>query len=120
MNSLKANYKISTSKDTKKKHTHKQIKQDNVYHVYSKHLIGTVMRREEIYILRHTDPLLDNDREGNETTAIAMQQLHKYATVPEPLLDSGPRATMEVLLEAVFSMWSAPRPCRSTARVQFN
>jgi hypothetical protein len=33
-----------------------------------------------------------------------MQRLSKYATVLEPLLGSGPRATMELLLEAVFSM----------------
>jgi hypothetical protein len=57
-----------------------------------------------IYILWHTHPLLCNDRETNETTAIARQQLCKYATVLEPLIGSGPRATMEVLLEAVFSM----------------
>jgi hypothetical protein len=36
---------------------------------------------------------------------IARQQLRKYATVLEPLLGSGPRATMEVQLEAMFSMW---------------
>jgi hypothetical protein len=35
---------------------------------------------------------------------IARQQLRKYATVLEPLLGSGPRSTMEVQLEAVFSM----------------
>jgi hypothetical protein len=33
-----------------------------------------------------------------------MQQLRKYATVLELLLGSGLRATMEILLEAVFSM----------------
>jgi hypothetical protein len=33
-----------------------------------------------------------------------MEQLCKYATVLEPLLSSCPRATTEVLLEAVFSM----------------
>jgi hypothetical protein len=33
-----------------------------------------------------------------------MQQLRKYTTVLEPLLDSGPQATMEVLLVAIFSM----------------
>jgi hypothetical protein len=49
--------------------------------------------------------LLDNDHKTyNETTAIFMQQLRKYATVLEPLQDSGPRATMEVLLVAVFSV----------------
>jgi hypothetical protein len=56
-------------------------------------------------ILRHIDPLLGNDRKiNNETTAIARQQLCKYATVLEPLLGSGLRITMEALLEAVFSM----------------
>jgi hypothetical protein len=40
---------------------------------------------------------------------IARQQLRKYAIVLEPLLGSRLRATMEVQLEAVFSMWSAPR-----------
>jgi hypothetical protein len=53
----------------------------------------------------HIDPLLDNDREiHNETTAITRRQLHKYATVLEPLLGSGLRGKMVVLLEAVFSM----------------
>jgi hypothetical protein len=51
------------------------------------------------------DPLLGNDRESkNEKTVNAMQQLRKYATVLEPLLDSGSRATVEVLWELVFSM----------------
>jgi hypothetical protein len=53
--------------------------------------------------LWHIDPLLGNDLETNETTAIAVQQLHKYATVLEPLRASGLRATMEILLEAMFS-----------------
>jgi hypothetical protein len=51
-------------------------------------------------ILWHINPLLGNDRDTNET-AIAMKQLRKYSTVLEPLLDSGPCTTMEVLLEAV-------------------
>jgi hypothetical protein len=47
--------------------------------------------------------LLGNDRETNiKTTDIAMQQLRKYATVVEPLLGSGLRAAMEIMLEAVF------------------
>jgi hypothetical protein len=33
---------------------------------------------------------------------IARQHLHKYATVLEPLLCSGLRATVEVLLETAF------------------
>jgi hypothetical protein len=41
---------------------------------------------------------------NNETTAIPRRQLRIYATVQEPYLGSGPRAKMEVLLEAVFSM----------------
>jgi hypothetical protein len=45
--------------------------------------------------------------QNNETTAIAGQQL-------EPLLGSGARTTMEVLLEAVFSMWFAPSLYLST------
>jgi hypothetical protein len=46
-----------------------------------------------------------NNRETNsETTAIAREQLCNYATVLELLLGSGPRATMEILLETVFSM----------------
>jgi hypothetical protein len=54
-------------------------------------------------------PLLDNDHEtNNKTTAIVMQQLCKYPTVLEPLLGSGPRATMKVLLEAVLPMWFTP------------
>jgi hypothetical protein len=48
---------------------------------------------------------------------IARQQLRKYATVLESLLGSGPRATMEVQLEAVFCMWSAPRLYHSIDRV---
>jgi hypothetical protein len=36
--------------------------------------------------------------------ATAMQQFRKYATVLEQLLGSGPRSTMEVLLEAMYSM----------------
>jgi 7,8-dihydro-6-hydroxymethylpterin-pyrophosphokinase len=59
------------------------------------------------YILWHIDPLLgDNCKTNGEAIAIARQQLHKYASVLEPLFDGGPCATMEVLLEAVFSMWS--------------
>jgi hypothetical protein len=42
---------------------------------------------------------------NNEATAIARKQLHKYATVLELLLSSGPHPTMEVLLEVVFCMW---------------
>jgi hypothetical protein len=57
-------------------------------------------------VLWHINPLLGNDREAKETRAITRQQLRKYATVLEPLLGSGPRAAMEVQLEAVFS---APR-----------
>jgi hypothetical protein len=48
-------------------------------------------------------PLLSNDSEtNNEKTAIPRQQLCKYAEVLQPLLGSGKRATMEVMLEAVF------------------
>jgi hypothetical protein len=54
--------------------------------------------------LWHTDPLQGNDRETNETTTIARQQLLKYATVLESLLGSGLRAIVEVLLEVVFSV----------------
>jgi hypothetical protein len=49
---------------------------------------------------------------------IARQQLRKYTTVLEPLLGIGPRATMEVQLEAVFSMWSAPRLYHSSTEFQ--
>jgi hypothetical protein len=60
-----------------------------------------------------------NDREtNNKSTAIAMLQLRKYATVLE--LHSGLRVTMEVLLEEVFSMWSVPRLYHSTDLVQFS
>jgi hypothetical protein len=56
-------------------------------------------------ILWHVDLLLGKDRETkNETTDTARRQLLKCATVLEPLLGSGQRSTMEVLLEAVFSM----------------
>jgi hypothetical protein len=47
--------------------------------------------------------LLGNDRDTNETTAIAMQQLRIRNSI-EPSLDSGLRATIEVLLEVLFSM----------------
>jgi hypothetical protein len=40
---------------------------------------------------------------------IARQQLCKYTTIMETLLGSSHRVTMEVQLEAVSSMWSAPR-----------
>jgi hypothetical protein len=70
-------------------------------------------------ILWHIDLLLCNDREANnETTAIARQQLRKYAKALEPLLGSGPRATMEILLEMVIFMWPAPRLFHSTDRVE--
>jgi hypothetical protein len=50
-------------------------------------------------------PLLGNDRQtNNDTTAIVMQQRRKYATVLQPLLGSDPRESMDVLLEAVFSV----------------
>jgi hypothetical protein len=65
-------------------------------------------------ILWHIYPLLGNDREtNNKTTAIVRRQLPKYQTVLEPLLRSGPRATMD----AVFSMLSAPRLYHSTGHV---
>jgi hypothetical protein len=53
----------------------------------------------------HIDPLLGNNcKTNNETAAIARQQLLKYSTVLEPLLGTGLHATVEVLLEAVFSI----------------
>jgi hypothetical protein len=56
-------------------------------------------------VLWHIDLLLGNDCEkSNKTTAIARQQLRKYAKLLEPFLGSGPRASMEVLLEALFSI----------------
>jgi hypothetical protein len=68
--------------------------------------------------LWHIDSLLVNDHKtNNETKAIAMHQLNKYVTVLEPLLGSCPRATMKVLLEAVFSVWSAPTLYYSTDQV---
>jgi hypothetical protein len=36
-----------------------------------------------------------------KTTVISMQQIRKYPTELKPLLGSGPRATVKVLLEAV-------------------
>jgi hypothetical protein len=59
----------------------------------------------KILILWHVDPLQGHDHETkNDTTAIARLQLCKYASVLEPLLGSCLGATMEVLLEAVFSV----------------
>jgi hypothetical protein len=67
--------------------------------------------------LWNIDPLLGNDRKINsKTTAIAMQQLRKYDTVLESLLGSGLQ-TLEVLLEAVFSVYSTPRLYYSTDRI---
>jgi hypothetical protein len=40
---------------------------------------------------------------------IARQQLRNMQQVLETLLGSRPRVTMEAQLEAVLSMWSAPR-----------
>jgi hypothetical protein len=59
-------------------------------------------------ILWHVDSLLGNNHEtNNKAMVIARQQLCKYATLLKPLLGSGLHATMEVLLEVVFSMCSA-------------
>jgi hypothetical protein len=74
-----------------------------------------------IFILWHIDPLLGNNLgSNNDTTAIDRQHCRKYATLLEPLQDSGPCAAVEVLFKAVFAMWSAPRLYRSTDRVQFS
>jgi hypothetical protein len=55
--------------------------------------------------LWYINQLLGNTRvTNNDTTGNAMQQLRKYTTVLEPLLGSGRRATMEVLLKDVFCM----------------
>jgi hypothetical protein len=40
---------------------------------------------------------------------VARQQLRKHATILQALLGSHSRITMEIQLEEVFSMWSAPR-----------
>jgi hypothetical protein len=54
----------------------------------------------------HIYPLIGNDREtNNEKTAIARKQIRKYATVLELLLGSGSPEILEVLLEAMFSMY---------------
>jgi hypothetical protein len=47
-----------------------------------------------------------------------MQQFRKYAAVLELLPDNGPCTTMDELLEAVFSMWSAPRLHHLTDRIE--
>jgi 7,8-dihydro-6-hydroxymethylpterin-pyrophosphokinase len=50
------------------------------------------------------DLLLGNDLEtNNETMIIARQQLHKYATVLEPLSGTSPYTPTKELLELVFS-----------------
>jgi hypothetical protein len=72
-------------------------------------------------ILWHIDSLLGNNGETRkEITAIAMQRNRKYATILEPLPGSGPQAAMEVLLEAVLSMWSTPKLYPSTYQVLFS
>jgi hypothetical protein len=43
-------------------------------------------------------------KQTNETTTIARQQLCKYATLLEPLLGTGPYATIKALLEFMVSM----------------
>jgi hypothetical protein len=48
---------------------------------------------------------------------VARQQLEK---TKRQLLGSVPAAKMEVRLEAMFSMWSAPRLYHATDRVQFS
>jgi hypothetical protein len=58
------------------------------------------------YQLWHTDSLQGNDGERNETMAVTRQR---------PV-----RKTTEVLLEAVFSIWSVPRLLHATDRVQFS
>jgi hypothetical protein len=68
----------------------------------------------------HVDPLPGSYSETNEKTAIVKQQLRKYAAELKSLLGSAPHATMEVLSEAVFPMWFAPRRYYSTDRVQFS
>jgi hypothetical protein len=57
-------------------------------------------------LLWHIDPLLGNDQE---------QTMRRWL-----LLGTGLHATMEVLLEVVFSMWSALRLNHTTDQVQFN
>jgi hypothetical protein len=53
----------------------------------------------------HTDPLLGINREtNNDPMAIAMQQICKYAPELDLVPGNGPHATVEVLLESVFSM----------------
>jgi heme O synthase-like polyprenyltransferase len=72
-----------------------------------------MMMMTVLIIIWHINPLLDHDRDkpiarrrprNNVTTAIARQQLFKYATVLEPVLGIDQHATIEVLVEAVFSM----------------
>jgi hypothetical protein len=71
--------------------------------------------------LWHIDPLLGNYHDtNNERMTTDRQQLREYATVLEPLLGSGPPTTMEVLLEAVLSMWSTLRLNHPTKRLQFS
>jgi hypothetical protein len=82
-------------------------------------LVLDYVRKAE-FLLWLIDPLLGNYGEtSNETIASALQQLRKYTTVLKPLLDSGPRTTVELLLEAVFSMWSVRRLYHSTDQVGF-
>jgi hypothetical protein len=57
-----------------------------------------------LLILWYVDLLLGNDRETRKW----------------PLLGSSPRAKIEVLLEAVFLVWSAQSLYGSTDRVQFS
>jgi hypothetical protein len=44
-------------------------------------------------------------------------RIMKQTTRQRPLLGSGQRATLKAHLEAVFSMWSAPRLYHATDRV---
>jgi hypothetical protein len=66
-------------------------------------VIFVFMASVEIPIVAYR-PITRQRQRNKETTAITRQQLLKYATVLKPLLGSGPRATMEVLLETVLSI----------------
>jgi hypothetical protein len=59
---------------------------------------------DSFMLMWHIDPLLGNDRETNNETRDVVKQ----------------RPALEVLLEAVFPVWPAPRLCHAIDRVQFS
>jgi hypothetical protein len=74
--------------------------------------VGCSLKEEAVW---HIDPLLGNNRKTRRWPLLGNSFLN--VTVLEPLMSSGLRTTIEVLLEAVSSMWSALRLYHLTNQV---